>query len=108
MTAVTVQVTADDIANGVPGNCGLCPIALALHRILTDEATAMVRVVEQDIEWRSAIEGESVPALPVPVPLPRRATQFIFDFDNLNDRSHLEPFSFEIDLPGELLAAVAP
>jgi hypothetical protein len=31
--SVTVEVTSDDIANGVKGNCSRCPVALAIARL---------------------------------------------------------------------------
>lgn len=31
---LTIQITADDIAQGMPDNCSACPVALAVNRAL--------------------------------------------------------------------------
>lgn len=97
MTAVTVQVTADDIMSGEPGDCRSCPIARALENLLKTDVSFSVRT--EVIVWHDwghdGVAGEA--------DLPQAASDFIGRFDNADP---VEPFSFEVDLPGELLAAV--
>jgi hypothetical protein len=80
---VTVDVTAEDIAQGTPRCAGMCPIALAMKRALGRE----------DIEVRHtrASIGDEV------VVLPPEAWEFILSFDH--DRP-VPPFRFRLETGG--------
>lgn len=78
---VTVEVTAEDIARGVPQNLISCPIALALLR-----ATGRDWIV-----YETFVEDEGDTKLPLPGP----AVGFISDFDAGRP---VRPFAFEVEL----------
>ena len=90
---VHVSVTADDIANGKPGECCGCPVYLAVRRVLPD-----VSGVGPGRVWLTG--GRR------PITLPDDAEDFIERYD----RGHrVEPFEFDLDVPGELIpASVTP
>jgi hypothetical protein len=44
---VEVEVTAEDIANGKPGEASCCPIALAIRRAVEDYGVESVRVTRR-------------------------------------------------------------
>lgn len=92
---VTVDVTPEDLSNGLPGNCGLCPVALAVRRIVRDDVAIRVSMSILSWRWPDYTTGS--------VDLPWTAENFIKRFDAACE---IEPFEFEIDLPDELLAAV--
>lgn len=77
--SLTVEVTEDDIKKGVPGEADACAIVRAVRR-----ATGR-RVVN--------IDGESVEIMKDDfyMALPKKAKQFVLDFDDGKD---VEPFSF--------------
>jgi hypothetical protein len=85
---ITIDVTADDIANGVRGRCSTCPVALAVRRVPGLE--------KWEVGGMSAFYGASS------FPLPCAASRFIMDFDGGRP---VEPFSFEVDVPDEYLTA---
>ena len=90
---VTITVTQDDIDQGVIDGCK-CPIALAVARVLPG-----------DIHWHVGnshiFMGE--PDGPKPqVELPSEARIFIGRFDG---GLRPEPFSFVLDIPGQLAGA---
>jgi hypothetical protein len=91
---VTIQVTQEDINHGLAGDCEECPIALALYRALS---VAGVRAGTGGV----TLYREGTNAM---VALPVAAVRFIgrFDHDEL-----VEPFEFELDVPDELVPAVA-
>ncbi len=94
MTAVKVEVTFDDIANGTPGACRDCPIALALERLLSDRVLFVVEL--GCLSWAGPTIGAHGS-----IPMPQAAADFIEGFDRGYE---VEPFGFEIELPDELLA----
>ncbi|QDF18706.1 hypothetical protein SEA_PUPPER_220 [Gordonia phage Pupper] len=75
-------MTQDDIDIGVPNSCGSCPIARAIAR---KRGVQEVGVGNEAIYVRRAQKWSRYQA-------PRRATQFISDFDS---RLPVKPFSFE-------------
>jgi len=89
---MTIQVTQEHINRGIRGDCGSCPIALAIQ-----EALPKLGINVQVLHV--LIQGEIVP-------LPSRARWFIADFDT-NPRDEdadikwLEPFDFELDYEEE-------
>lgn len=98
MSLVKIDVTAEDIANGVPSNCGKCPIALALLRVVPSPIVLNV-------------DGDSVsfclPSKPSGLhphaasDLPFVAQWFVQDFDN---GQPVVPFSFDFWMPDEVAA----
>lgn len=85
MRRLKVEVTAEDIAAGVPSDCQECPIALALKRAgVIEPAVAKT--------WFLAGKGADM------VNLPPLGWSFVIEFDN---GRKVEPFSFEIDVPNE-------
>jgi hypothetical protein len=92
LVAVTVDVTATDIQSGKPGNCCMCPIALAVNRTL---AVGLLCVSFND---SIMIRNDKRVEKATKAYLPREATDFIDAFDNL---ASVEPFSFTIDLPAK-------
>lgn len=78
---VNVEVTAEDIAQGVAADCQRCPVALALKRATGED-------------WRvGSYEAEKV-AIRVPLPMRVRAWTLALDTGE-----PVEPFSFEIEVP---------
>lgn len=89
MKTITVDVTQDDIANGKQGECGFCPIALALnrhapanHHFTVGSSTATL--LRED-------RSDSIPL--ETVLLPRVAEAFVRSFDH---RYTVEPFTFDL------------
>lgn len=75
-----IEVTEEDIKNGVRSIVDSCPIALAAHR----QFKSKVIVTGPTIRLGGAL-----------VALPMEARVFIRNFD---DRCPVQPFSFEIDI----------
>ena len=106
---VRVAMIADDVSNGVSGNCSQCPLALALSRALGASAADFPRLLVSS--FRVICESREVgPGYPVTVAvLPRAACEWIRDFDmgDAFDRTFLEPlapFDLELRLPVEAIA----
>jgi hypothetical protein len=76
-----IEVTAEDIADGLRNSAYECPIALACKRV-----GVPVPFVETD-QVSNGVQG-------VPAPLPREARDFI---DRYDDGEDVEPFAFEIN-----------
>ena len=80
-----VTVTAEHIRHGVPGECGNCPIALALAEAINNPA------------WFAHIQVFIVKAVVLSddgtwsVTLPEQAQAFIASFDTAHE---VEPFEF--------------
>lgn len=97
---LTVSVTQDHIDQGAPSEPEYCPVALALFEVLrVPEGTPALRLsvgstqVELSRDWPDERAAD--------VELPDEAQAFITDFD---DTGAVEPFSFELDVPDEVLA----
>lgn len=82
---VRIDVTAEDIAHGVRGECDSCPIALAIERTL-----GVVPLVNRfDVALDGCDDDNAID-------LPSEATFFIEDFDmGLTP----EPFAFDLEVP---------
>lgn len=96
---VHVTVTDEDIIEGVPNNCVLCPIALAVERTFA----AM-----PGIEWyldgvANTYVGGSIGEVAVHYNFAPFTTIFIHAFDN---HEPVYPFSFTMRLAGERSASV--
>lgn len=95
---ILVEVSAADIADGVAGDCFLCPVAIALNRATGDTAA---NVNEATWDLRIEVSGRSIPA-------PRKVRDFVYAFDaqprdphNRLDIYHADydppaPFTFEL------------
>ena len=87
MSRVLIEVTQEDIKNGVRGDPCNCPTAHAATR--ATHGTVPLRVGALVIKFGPI--GSSVASK-----LPIEAREFIYDFDW---GKPVEPFSFEIELP---------
>jgi hypothetical protein len=85
----TVSVTAEHIARGEPGDCGWCPIALAVADALPGLAYLSIRL--QDIDLRPRPDEDLIV-----IGMPDEAVDFILDFDA---GKPVKPFTFELDYP---------
>lgn len=85
---VQVEVTQDKINLGDRGSSNTCPIAMAIHPLLsTGNFSVYGRVLEIRPGFRCF--------------LPREAASFILSFDE--GRGTLSPFTFPIDIPEKYL-----
>ncbi len=82
MKTIRVNITKQDIENGVPGTTDSCPVALACRRKLKRFA---VRVGTFNV-WLNGLVRV----------LPRKAVTFIVRFDQ---RKSVKPFSFMLKVP---------
>lgn len=82
---VTVSVTADDLANGKPGDACKCPVAKAINRAVPRGRGA---VVNPSCCWFG-------PARRFKRDLPPVAHDFILAFDRGEE---VEPFSFDLEV----------
>ena len=78
-----INVTQDHINFGLRGMAGRCPLALAAGEICGEEVLVTHRVM-------------SFPRNSVCIYLPQNAKDWVLSFD---EDEHVEPFSFEIDIP---------
>lgn len=90
MATVTINVTAEHIANGRRRKCGACPVALALN-----EATGL--------SWSVHDSYATVPSHEMLWDLPDVVCTFVLKFD---ERRPVEPFAFE--LPVKFAGKAAP
>jgi hypothetical protein len=94
-----IEVTGDDVRDGIKGSCIYCPIARALRRCLDVEDPYGVQVNREFV----VISGSPAVAdgryvRPGVHDLPASASQFVQSFDA---GAAVEPFSFDFDLSGE-------
>lgn len=89
MKTITVEVTQDDIANGKQGECGFCPIALALNRHAP--ANHHFTVGSNTATLCREDRNDSIPLETASLPLV--ASRFVYDFDHT---STVRPFTFKI------------
>ena len=87
---VTIEVTDDDISDGIKSSCHSCPIALAASRI------DVARIIS--VNSSSMIVRNSYSRNGNFIVLPIEAIDFISAFDGLGPTA-VEPFSFEIEVP---------
>jgi hypothetical protein len=96
---IRVEVTADDIAKGGAMSCGNCPVARALTRL-----GVKVEVFGAGVDFYvkgTVGYGDYIGYAVLPV----EAREFIHAFDT--DRE-VAPFTFEIELPDAVIAAMKP
>lgn len=94
---VTIDVTAEDIAEGKQIICTACPVARAINRRLAPGWEAAVGSGEYVLDPETWSDHCSVEGL-----LPPAASEFILAFDLGRP---VAPFSFQLDLPDYLLRA---
>jgi hypothetical protein len=87
----TVDLTQEDIDNGVPGWCDKCPGYLAISRAFP-ELGGRVRV-----SWKTVFYSPRVHARQVPVPSALLVFINLFDSSGPQQR-RAKPFSFELEL----------
>jgi hypothetical protein len=105
LVEVTVDVTQEDIDAGHRFDCDLCPIAVAMDRMLKDGFRSAVSNVHFEIHRHDGVSPPFANKLPVvahDVILPVVAHDFICDFDG--GHGIASPFSFTTHLPKEVLA----
>jgi hypothetical protein len=78
---MNISVTQSDINNGTAANCRVCPIALAIQRVMEDPRWT--------VHYGTAFCGSRMARLPV------EASRFVRMFDT---GWPVEPFEFELDL----------
>lgn len=84
-----VEVTSDDISNGLPGILDACPVALAVLRAYGDPGDYGIAVDEDEILIWSEEDGSTVKAWETP--------DVISDMIDLYDRTgEMCPFGFEL------------
>lgn len=81
---VMIEVTAEDVANGMRCDCSLCPVALAARRAMAD---ALVGVGVRSIFLGGPHERKRVE-------LPDEVREKIVAYDR---EGVMEPFSFELE-----------
>ena len=90
----TITVTAEHIAEGTPGECALCPIALAIRDAFPDICD--VAVGPSEIGIQAVPQGPWTELEP-----PGDVTLFILLFDG---GDHADPLTFELDYPAAVTA----
>ena len=91
---VTIDVTAEDIAKGLPDSACECPIAFAVQRCVPHASEVAVT----NFNIRARLNPF---ALLQRMVLPAPAQAFIRQFDR---REQVKPFSFAINIPGPTIA----
>lgn len=94
MKTITVDVTAGDIARGTPGSGCQCPVALAVERALP----GFNLYVGPEVAYLGFDQTGKT------LSLPDEARAFIARFDL---GLLVEPFTFDLTVPGELAPAGA-
>lgn len=87
---IIIQVTRDDIVNGRKNDCGACPVALALLRLLT--ALNMSDAVVNVFPSSATVYGEDYTPI-FHMSFPSKVYNFIYAFDKGNQ---VEPFEIEM------------
>lgn len=90
-----IEVTMEDIKNGVRMSCKQCPIALAIQRATGDP------------NWTVGFGFARQENAPNSIILPESAFTFIRNFDyghRLTGDYILKPFTFELDILEEIIA----
>lgn len=98
-TRKIVSVTWADIVNGVRRQCDVCPIAIALKRLVARNVQVAVYGNSVTFTWAGhpgIMDGRSVD-------LPPACTDFALAFDA---GEQADPFEFRFDLPNDVPAAV--
>lgn len=90
----TINVTREHIKEGERGVCNHCPVALAIESVCAPRTS--VSVSNRAVVLIGA-------AATIRKTLPYEVQDFIKDFDTFEK---VRPFSFDLDIPDELLAEV--
>jgi hypothetical protein len=90
---VTVHVTEDHIAHGIPESCSACPVALAL--IDTFPGSLWFVGNKELTRFESVSHFSSTYDLP----MPENVRDFADEFDESPNNRSMKPFSFEITIP---------
>ena len=85
----TISIKAKHLANGVPGDCEHCPVALAILDAIPGPIDVMVGPDEISIS-----RGD----LWIPFRVPQEVVAFIRAFDDGGNEA-VDPFTFELDYP---------
>lgn len=88
-TTVTIEVTQDDIDQGSPANCTLCPVARAASRVFPGKNVQVGRTYMSVHNTPLSLEGYTE------VLLPPEVTRFIRTFDQ-QGRAAVQPFTFTV------------
>lgn len=96
----TIDVTAADIEAGERGECQVCPVALAIKRVIRGDLIVSVIMGDVAIYKPTDLERSLVR-----IELPDKVGTFITDFDK--DRS-VTPFAFAIKIPPQFLREAVP
>ena len=88
MKRVHVELTQEDIDQGIPRDCGNCPVARAIERAMGVSCKVEVEANRLDV-----YDGETWWT-----PLPAMVETFVDNFDNVNQRVLCEPFTFDLEL----------
>ncbi len=88
-----VNVTDKDLKDGTYCSQKYCPIALAVSKIMREDI--VIHVFSTAIKIYDKIDGEIIF-----IKLPTIGRHFIHNFDM---RIQVSPFSFEVDIPNQLL-----
>jgi len=86
-TIIEIDVTTEDIKLGRKGDCGKCPIALAICRAL--QCKCSVNSISVNLFFPNQD--------PIRVYLPSTASNFVFTFDHII-KGEVKPFKFVLDL----------
>lgn len=93
MPSVKINITEEDIRNGIRRDCNSCPVALAIFRLV--KLDTYIKVGPKAILLER--EGRSVG-----LELPRKPELFIRSYDN-GSQLDFDPFFFVLEIPEEYL-----
>lgn len=88
----TINVTKRDLELGIPRNCRLCPVARAISRHLNKNTLVNVYPVLVQFVNNSSLELPPAWNVYLSYRVNRKITRY-------DDRSIVQPFTFEIDIP---------
>lgn len=91
---IRVEVTAEDIAKGVPQECNSCPVAIAVGRACPAAVKVGVDGATIDIYAAWDVESDAKSEYVV-ARTPREVNEFIKRFDNGDP---VGPFSFDLEV----------
>lgn len=105
MVKVKVEVTQKDIKNGIPQDCGYCPIALAVNRTFPKLNKIYVDSAEAYAEMDERIVVVSKTS--------KSCRKFIEKFDEFDElacefQKKVKPFSFVIKLTNDMAKLLNP
>lgn len=91
----TINVTQGHIDAGIRGDCAHCPVAIAICEHLRARVYPMVG--EYRVRFCQAVSHATLDVLPLPAVAYKSIRRLDHD-------GHIAPFSFDLDIPDELLA----